>query len=39
MREQTPDRLTAEKGDPNAEHPGRSRNVHRNERPWVAIVD
>lgn len=23
MRGRTPDRLTAEKGDPNAEHPGR----------------
>lgn len=38
MQRQTPDRLTAEKGDPNAKHPGRSWNVHRNERPWVAYL-
>jgi hypothetical protein len=38
MQKQTPDRLTGEKGDPNAKHPGRSWNVHRNERPWVALL-
>ena len=36
MRGRTPDRFTVKKGDPNAEHPGRSRNVQINERPWVA---